>query len=92
VGAAGLAHEASVPVGLEPVAVAARSDDEVWVVNHGVGRADVWVFDAGDPGPFGGVPLRIVPLFSDTPRALRSAPTSGRSTQRPSRRGTGPPP
>ncbi len=24
----------SVPVGLEPVAVAARSDDEVWVVNH----------------------------------------------------------
>src|SRR5262245_23528838 len=29
----GLAHEVSVPVGLEPVAVAAR-DDEVWVVNH----------------------------------------------------------
>ena len=26
--------EASVPVGLEPVAVAARNDDEVWVVNH----------------------------------------------------------
>ena len=34
VGAAGLAHVASVPVGLEPVAVAARTDDEVWVVNH----------------------------------------------------------
>jgi 6-phosphogluconolactonase (cycloisomerase 2 family) len=29
-----LAHEASVPVGLEPVAVAARSTTEVWVVNH----------------------------------------------------------
>src|SRR5215471_13742630 len=28
------AHEASVPVGLEPVAVAARSNGEVWVVNH----------------------------------------------------------
>lgn len=30
----GLEHYASVPVGLEPVAVAARSDTEVWVVNH----------------------------------------------------------
>jgi DNA-binding beta-propeller fold protein YncE len=30
----GLKHVASVSVGLEPVAVAARSDDEVWVVNH----------------------------------------------------------
>ena len=29
-----LTREASVPVGLEPVAVAARSDSEVWVVNH----------------------------------------------------------
>jgi DNA-binding beta-propeller fold protein YncE len=27
-------HVASVPVGLEPSAVAARSDSEVWVVNH----------------------------------------------------------
>ncbi len=32
--ASGLAHVASVPVGMEPVAVAARSNDEVWVVNH----------------------------------------------------------
>ncbi|MDH3589295.1 MAG: hypothetical protein OEQ74_07815, partial [Gammaproteobacteria bacterium] len=30
----GLQYEASVPVGLEPVAVAARHDNEVWVVNH----------------------------------------------------------
>ncbi|MGK4008652.1 hypothetical protein WMF31_38950 [Sorangium sp. So ce1036] len=29
-----LMHRGSVAVGLEPVAVAARSDDEVWVVNH----------------------------------------------------------
>jgi len=29
-----LLHADSVPVGLEPVAVAARSNDEVWVVNH----------------------------------------------------------
>jgi DNA-binding beta-propeller fold protein YncE len=113
----------SVPVGLVPVAVAARSDNEVWVVNHlsdsvsvvkligGIGvvtntlnvgdeprdivfardrayittahrgqntgdaydlqtpgkdRADVWVFDANNPGP------RITKLtfFADTPRAL----------------------
>ena len=32
--AGGLELEASVPVGLEPVAVAARSNNEVWVVNH----------------------------------------------------------
>ncbi len=31
---AGLEHEHSVVVGMEPVAVAAPSDDEVWVVNH----------------------------------------------------------
>ncbi len=30
----GLEHEGSVPVGLEPVAVAARTNQEVWVVNH----------------------------------------------------------
>ena len=29
----GLQHEASVPVGLEPVAAAVRGNDEVWVVN-----------------------------------------------------------
>src|SRR6185369_10688322 len=122
----------SVAVGLEPVAVAARSDDEVWVVNHlsdsvsvvdvkrpkgarvvrtllvgdeprdivfggpgrarafitaahrgqhapfdpqlttpGVGRADVWVFNADNLGSsLGGTPLTIVNLFGDTPRAL----------------------
>jgi DNA-binding beta-propeller fold protein YncE len=34
IGAAGLTHAGSVPVGLEPIAVAARSDAQVWVVNH----------------------------------------------------------
>src|SRR5262249_3552720 len=34
VSAGGLSHTGSVPVGLEPVAVAARSNTEVWVVNH----------------------------------------------------------
>jgi DNA-binding beta-propeller fold protein YncE len=34
VDAGGLTHAGSVPVGMEPVAVAARNDGEVWVVNH----------------------------------------------------------
>ncbi len=138
-----LLPDGSIPVGLEPVAVAARSDSEAWVVNHlsdsvsvvdleqrrvvrtllvgdeprdivfaganrerafvttahrgqqrlhpslanvvgagdpqlaraSVGRADVWVFDALAPGEaVGGVPLRIVQLFGDTPRALAVSP------------------
>jgi DNA-binding beta-propeller fold protein YncE len=37
----------------------------------GVGRADVWVFDANH---LGGGPLTIVSLFADTPRALAVSP------------------
>ncbi|HVM97331.1 MAG TPA: beta-propeller fold lactonase family protein, partial [Candidatus Acidoferrales bacterium] len=45
----------------------------------GVGRADVWVFDATDQGSsFNGDPLTIVTLFSDTPRALAAAPDGSR--------------
>src|SRR5215470_10204165 len=138
-GTGGLTPVASVAVGLEPIAIAARSQTEVWVVNHlsdsvsivdisdlstarvvrtllvgdeprdivfggpdrarafittahrgqrlndlgidpqlttpGVGRADVWVFDANDLGdPAGGTPMTIVTLFSDTPRALAVTP------------------
>ncbi|HCS90589.1 MAG TPA: hypothetical protein DIW77_11215, partial [Chromatiaceae bacterium] len=29
-----LSHSCSVPVGMEPVAVAVRTDQEIWVVNH----------------------------------------------------------
>src|SRR5690242_7009960 len=143
-----LTHAGSVPVGLEPVAVAARSNGEVWVVNHlsdsvsivdvssnpprvtrtllvgdeprdivfagaggarafittahrgqqrtspalagvpgagdpqlttaGVGRADVWGFDATSLGTvLGGLPLAIVTLFGDTPRALATSPDGG---------------
>jgi DNA-binding beta-propeller fold protein YncE len=37
----------------------------------GVGRADVWVFDANVPGDgLGGKPLTILSMFGDTPRAL----------------------
>jgi DNA-binding beta-propeller fold protein YncE len=136
-----LVHTASIPVGLEPVAVAARTSREVWVVNHlsdsvsvveledgattghvartllvgdeprdivfagpgrrrafittahrgqnipfdpqlttpGVGRADVWVFDAAAlGGGLGGAPLTIVTLFTDTPRALAVTPDGAR--------------
>src|SRR5271169_1554861 len=135
VGAAGLTHNASVPVGMEPVAVAAHGNSEVWVVNHlsdsvsvvdvsstpprvtrtllvgdeprdivfagaggnrafittahrgqnspvdpqlttpGVGRADVWVFEAGaGEETLGGSPIAILNLFTDTPRALAATP------------------
>lgn len=141
----GLTHTASIPVGMEPVAVAVRNQFEVWVVNHlsdsvsivsvgltpprvtktllvgdeprdivfagtggnrafittahrgqqrtdssissvpgagdpqlttaGVGRADVWVFDATSLGSaFGGAPIKIIVLFGDTPRALTVSP------------------
>ena len=42
----------------------------------GVGRADVWVFDATSLGPtsLGGTPLSILTLFGDTPRALAVSP------------------
>jgi DNA-binding beta-propeller fold protein YncE len=135
VDAGGLLHLAGIPVGLEPVAVAARSNGEVWVVNHlsdsvsivdvsaapprvvrtllvgdeprdivfagsggnrafistarrgqndpadpelttaGVGRANVWVFDADALGAAaGGTPLAVLTLFGDTPRPLAVSP------------------
>ena len=40
----------------------------------GIGRADVWVFDAANLGSsLGGTPLTIVTLFGDTPRALTTS-------------------
>jgi DNA-binding beta-propeller fold protein YncE len=143
VSSSGLALAGRVPVGLEPVAVAARSNDEVWVVNHlsdsvsvvtlagtphvartllvgdeprdlvfagaqnlafittahrgqqrtdpsiagvpgagdpqlttpSVPRADVWVFDPAHLGTtLGGTPVKIVSVFTDTPRALAVSP------------------
>ena len=41
----------------------------------GIGRADVWVFDANRlSSAAGGKPISIVTLFSDTPRALTVSP------------------
>lgn len=44
----GLTLVAEVPVGLEPVAVAARTDQEVWVVNHLSDSVSVVTIDATD--------------------------------------------
>jgi DNA-binding beta-propeller fold protein YncE len=41
------------------------------LTTEGIGRADVWVFDAVTPGTaMGGLPLAIKSFFADTPRAL----------------------
>jgi YVTN family beta-propeller protein len=41
------------------------------LTTDGIGRADVWVFDANDLGAsLGGDELTIITLFTDTPRAL----------------------
>ncbi len=48
---------------------------ETVLTTPGIGRADVWVFDATALGTsLGGAPLTIVTLFGDTPRALTVSP------------------
>src|SRR5262249_28844963 len=61
-GTGALTPEASVPVGLEPVAVAARSNTEVWVVNH--------LSDSVSVVDVGASPPRVVRtlLVGDEPR------------------------
>ena len=62
---AGLVHRVSIPVGVEPVAVAARSDREAWVVNH---LSDsVSVVELG-PGRAGRVTRTL--LVGDEPRDI----------------------
>ncbi|XXF78960.1 hypothetical protein P2318_04165 [Myxococcaceae bacterium GXIMD 01537] len=72
----GLVPRASVPVGLEPVAVAARSDEEVWVVNH---LSDsVSVVRLGVDGRNGAVVRTL--LVGDEPRDIVFAgPNKGRA-------------
>src|SRR4029079_16938715 len=49
VSAGGLTLAAEVPVGLEPVAVAARSNTEVWVVNHLSDSVSIVSVDTANP-------------------------------------------
>lgn len=79
-----LIAEASVPVGLEPVAVAARSDAEVWVVNHLSDSVSVVRLDS--PGPrvvatlqVGDAPRDIVFAGADRGRAFISAARRGQN-------------
>ncbi|HYD49977.1 MAG TPA: hypothetical protein VEB21_16590, partial [Terriglobales bacterium] len=56
---------------VDPAIAAVPGAGDPQLTTAGVGRSDVWVFDATDPGSaFGGTPLKIVSLFGDTPRAL----------------------
>jgi DNA-binding beta-propeller fold protein YncE len=45
------------------------------LATEGIGRADVWVFDATAPGTtVGGTPVEILSFFADSPRALAVTP------------------
>jgi DNA-binding beta-propeller fold protein YncE len=70
VGAGGLSFSAAVPVGMEPVAVAARNNDEVWVVNH--------LSDSVSIVDLTGVPsVTRTLLVGDEPRDIVFAGTGG---------------
>jgi DNA-binding beta-propeller fold protein YncE len=68
--AEGLTFQARVPVGMEPVAVAARNDHEVWVVNHLSDSVSVVTLD--------GVPHVVRTLLvGDEPRDIVFAGNAG---------------
>jgi YVTN family beta-propeller protein len=71
VSGSGLTHTASVDVGMEPVAVAARSNSEVWVVNHLSDSVSIIDVSAAPP--------RVVRtlLVGDEPRDIVFAGTGG---------------
>jgi sugar lactone lactonase YvrE len=71
VGAGGLTWLSSVPVGLEPVAVAARTNAEVWVVNHV--SDSISIVDVAAAVPFVSRTL----LVGDEPRDIVFAGTGG---------------
>jgi len=67
----GLVSKGSVPVGLEPVAVAARTDTEVWVVNHLSDSISILTLDAN------GWRVTRTLLVGDEPRDIVFAGTGG---------------
>ncbi len=70
-GNGGLSHTFSIPVGMEPVAVAARTNTEVWVVNH--------LSDSVSVIDLASTPPRVVRtlLVGDEPRDIVFAGTGG---------------
>ena len=69
--ASGLAHVDSIPVGMEPVSVAARNNTEVWVVNHLSDSVSIVDLSAS--------PAKVVRtlLVGDEPRDIVFAGTGG---------------
>ncbi len=58
-----------------PYSISAMPTNPGEMITPGIGRADVWVFDATMLGTtLGGNPLTIVTLFGDTPRPLAVSP------------------
>jgi DNA-binding beta-propeller fold protein YncE len=76
----GLEHAYSVPVGMEPVAVAAFSDNQAWVVNHLSDSVSiVWIPPVGAPQPVQAVVIETV-LVGDEPRDIVFAgPNNGKA-------------
>jgi len=59
----------------DPSIAAVTGAGDPQLTTGGVGRADVWVFDATSLGTtVGGTPIRILSFFADTPRALAASP------------------
>ena len=60
---------------VDPSIASVPGTDGFELTTPGVGRADVWVFDATDLGnTVGGTPDEILTFFADTPRALAVSP------------------
>jgi DNA-binding beta-propeller fold protein YncE len=56
---------------VDPSIAAVPGAGDPQLITPGVGRADVWVFDAANLGAtVGGTPKEILSFFADTPRAL----------------------
>lgn len=67
----GLSHNISIPVGMEPVAVAAKSNSEVWVVNHLSDSVSIIDLSLTPPQVVGTL------LVGDEPRDIVFAGTGG---------------
>lgn len=78
----GLQHQHSVPVGMEPVAVAARNNNEVWVVNHLSDSVSIVDVSAVEPS------VSATLMVGDEPRDIVFAGTgNGRAYISTARRG-----
>ncbi len=59
----------------DPSVAAVPGSGDPGLLTEGIGRADVWVFDATAIGTsLGGTPVEILSFFADTPRGLAVSP------------------